>query len=85
MTIRLAYDDEKPQHTVEIPYDYWLARYPVTNEQFAKFVKETAYKFSLEKNWKKKADHPVVNVSWHDAMAYCQWLNTLRRLHSSKD
>jgi formylglycine-generating enzyme required for sulfatase activity len=68
------YDDQKPQHTVEILYDYWIARYPVTNEQFAGFV--TAAKYSVDQgNWQTKADHPVVNVSWRDAMAYCQWLN----------
>ncbi len=76
---RLAQENEKPQHSAEIPYDYWLARYPVTNEQFAKFVEEAAYKFGLEENWKKKADHPAVNVSWHDAMEYCKWLNTLAK------
>jgi formylglycine-generating enzyme required for sulfatase activity len=77
---KLASDDEKPQHTVEIPYDYWLARYPVTNEQFARFVEGAAYKFSLAKNWTKKANHPVVDVSWRDAKAYCKWLNDV--LHS---
>jgi formylglycine-generating enzyme required for sulfatase activity len=76
---QLTYDATKPQHSVEIPYDYWLARYPVTNEQFAKFVEEAAYQFGLEKNWKKKAVHPVVNVSWHDAMKYCRWLNAFAK------
>ena len=66
---------ELPQHTVEIPYDYWIARYPVTNEQFLRFVEAVAYKSSLEKNGKKKSDHPVVNISWLDAMAYCKWLS----------
>jgi formylglycine-generating enzyme required for sulfatase activity len=47
----------------------------VTNEQFAKFVEEAAYKFGWEKNWKKKANHPVVKVSWSEAMAYGRWLN----------
>ncbi len=72
---QLAEDQEKPQHPVEISYDYWMARYPVTNEQFAAFVEVAPYKLDLEKNWKKKANHPVVLVSWHDAMAYCKWLN----------
>ncbi len=71
----LASDDEKPQHTIEIPYDYWMARYPVTNEQFAKFVRAAAYKFDLYSNWKKKADHPVAGVAWHDATAFFKWLN----------
>jgi formylglycine-generating enzyme required for sulfatase activity len=75
----LARDDEKPQHTVEIPYDYGIARYPVTNGQFAKFVEATQHKHEWVQDWKSKKDHPVVNVSWHDAVAYCKWLSeTLR-------
>ncbi|HLF27884.1 MAG TPA: SUMF1/EgtB/PvdO family nonheme iron enzyme [Anaerolineae bacterium] len=46
---RLAFDAEKPQYTVEIPYDYWIARYPVTNAQFAAFVEATQYVTTAEK------------------------------------
>ena len=75
----LASDAEKPQRTVEIPHDYWIARYPVTNEQFAKFVEATKRKHKWVSDWKSKLDHPVVNVLWRDAVAYCKWLNeTLR-------
>lgn len=49
----------------------------MTNDQFAKFLEASAYKFSLEKSWKKKADHPVVNITWYDAVEYSKWLNTL--------
>jgi formylglycine-generating enzyme required for sulfatase activity len=72
---KVAYPDEKPQHTVEIPYDYWIARYPVTNDQFAAFVGAAKYTYEMTSDWKNRANHPVVNVSWHDAMAYCKWLN----------
>jgi formylglycine-generating enzyme required for sulfatase activity len=76
---KLAWDNEKPQHTVEIPYDYWIARYPVMNEQFAAFVQATKHQHEWVSDWKKKANHPVVNVAWRDAVAYCKWLNeTLR-------
>ncbi len=73
---KTARDNEKPQHTVDIPYDYWLARFPVTNEQYAGYVK-AAGKSHPVSNWQQKKDHPVTMVSWHDAMTYCQWLNDL--------
>lgn len=75
---RLAADDEKSQHTVEIPYDYWIARYPVTNDQFTQFVEAAKREREFDQGqWQDKSNHPVMNVSWHDAMAYCKWLNDL--------
>ncbi|MFH0878401.1 MAG: SUMF1/EgtB/PvdO family nonheme iron enzyme [Lentisphaerota bacterium] len=70
----LALADERPQHTVNIPYDYWIARFPVTNEHYAAYVGKGKHPVS---DWQKKKDHPVINVSWQDAMAYCKWLNNL--------
>ncbi len=37
-----ADEREQPQHELDIPYDYYLARYPVTVAQ---------YKFFVEKSW----------------------------------
>jgi formylglycine-generating enzyme required for sulfatase activity len=38
----MAWDDEKPQHTPTIPYDYWIGRLPVTNAQFGESVRSTS-------------------------------------------
>ena len=40
-----------------------------------KFIKATDQKHQWVYGWKKKLDHPVVNVSWRAAMAFCAWLN----------
>jgi formylglycine-generating enzyme required for sulfatase activity len=79
---KLAGDDEKPQHSVDIPYDYWVARYPVTNHQYNIYVKAKRINHPGV-DWEEKKDHPVVYVSWNDAMAYCQWLNTLLKAELS--
>ena len=60
-----AQPNEKPQHTVYLDA-YYVSREPVTNAEYKKF----------KSSWdipKGKENHPVVNVSWDDAVAYCEW------------
>jgi formylglycine-generating enzyme required for sulfatase activity len=72
-----AYNDEQPQHPLTLP-DYYLARTPVTNAQYLAFVQAAGH--SAPGHWqgakppRDKENHPVVNVSWQDALAYCRWL-----------
>jgi formylglycine-generating enzyme required for sulfatase activity len=73
-----ATEDEKPQHTVDISYDYFMARSPVTNAQYAAYVNAKGIIHPVD-DWEKKRDHPVVNVAWNDALAYCLWWNDLRK------
>lgn len=65
---------EMPQHTVNIPHTYWMARLLVTNEQYDVYARARGIKHPVT-NWDKIKKHPVVNVSWNDAAAYSKWLN----------
>ncbi|MCB8944936.1 MAG: formylglycine-generating enzyme family protein [Ardenticatenaceae bacterium] len=71
---------EQPQHEVDLPA-YYLCQYPVTNAQYAEFIKATKHPKPEKVGWfglkppAKKMDHPVVGVSWNDAQAYCKWLS----------
>ena len=71
-------DDEKPQHAILIPYDYWMAQFPATNELYSIHAAAKEIKHPVE-GWEKKKDHPVVNVAWQAAMDYCRWLDALYR------
>jgi formylglycine-generating enzyme required for sulfatase activity len=96
----MAYGDEKPQHTYEIQQPYAISRYPVTNAQYAAFVRAGGYterRYWTEAGWAWREDgnitgpeeygapynlpnHPVVGVSWYEAVAFCRWLTEeLRR------
>jgi len=70
--------EEMPQHAVDIPYDYFMARFPVTNAEYAVYANAKGISHPVS-GWEKKRDHPVVNVSWDDALAYCVWWNDLRK------
>lgn len=70
--------DEKPVHKVHLER-YWIAKTPVTNAQYQLFVAATGHE--SPKHWESRKiprgleSHPVVEVSWRDALAYCHWLS----------
>ncbi|NUQ86636.1 MAG: SUMF1/EgtB/PvdO family nonheme iron enzyme [Anaerolineales bacterium] len=96
-------DDERPQFEYNIPYNYFMSRYPVTNAQFDLFVKADGY--LQEEYWREAkaagywsregfkgrydnetrnepvryggayslSNHPVVGVSWYEALAFTRW------------
>jgi len=69
---------EQPQHIVHLAA-FQIGRAPVTNAEYFAFIWATGYR--VPKDWigfrySEGADgHPVVGVSRHDALAYCEWLN----------
>ncbi len=70
-----ADDDELPQHRLYLP-GYRIGKYPVTNEEYAAFLAATGHRkpYRWEEN-QSRLDHPVVDVSWDAATAYCRWLS----------
>jgi formylglycine-generating enzyme required for sulfatase activity len=71
----MAFDDEKPLHSVDVHYSYWLAQHPVTVVQFTTFVQTSGYILRDGKPLLGLVDCPVVYVTFQDAVAFCHWLS----------
>lgn len=78
------YSTEIPKRTVELP-DYYIDRFEVTNQLYARFVKETARRPPRYLRWPQynAPRQPVVGVGWGDAEAYCKWAG--KRLPSEEE
>ncbi len=75
--------DEQPERAVLLSA-FYIDRFEVTNEAYLLFVSLTGHRMPENSNpaatlWKDRRPmpgierHPVVNVSWTDADAYCRW------------
>ncbi|HLZ70845.1 MAG TPA: SUMF1/EgtB/PvdO family nonheme iron enzyme [Dehalococcoidia bacterium] len=65
---------EFPQHPVRVAR-FALARFPVTNREYAAFLAVTARALPESLAAAEPDDHPVWGVSWDDANAYAAWLS----------
>ena len=77
---------EYPENPYTAPVQvkaFYMDEYPVTNEQFYAFVRQTGYSpedtVNYLRHWKNGKPHradrmkPVIFVSWEDARAYAAW------------
>jgi formylglycine-generating enzyme required for sulfatase activity len=72
------------RHEVTITRPFYLGVYCVTVGQYARFVRETFYRGDNDGAWQSPGyfqtdDYPVGNVSWNDAVAFCDWLTKKER------
>lgn len=80
-----GYDDEAPIHTVKIS-GFYISKYEITVAQYREFCNDKGKTFpsSPSKEWYEEHDavsewnwvddHPIVNITWFDAIEYCEWL-----------
>lgn len=66
--------DEQPEHKVELS-SFYIGRTEVTRAQWRAYCQATGRSMPERAWFKQDEDHPVINVSWDQAVAYCVWLS----------
>lgn len=70
--------DQSPVHTVTLD-GFYIGKTEVTVAQYRAFCTATSRQMPFPVTWGWIDNHPIVNVSWDDANAYCVWLSTITR------
>jgi formylglycine-generating enzyme required for sulfatase activity len=65
-------DYEKPVHRVYLDA-FYMDKYEVTFDQYDRFCEATERSKPSDEGW-GRGNRPVINVSWGDSKAYCEWV-----------
>jgi formylglycine-generating enzyme required for sulfatase activity/outer membrane protein assembly factor BamB len=76
--------NEKPVHEVNLTYDFYMGKYEVTFEEYGEYCEDTGKSKPNDRGW-GRGKHPVINVSWYDAIEYCNWLSEQEGLPKAYD
>lgn len=63
-----------PLHQVTVK-SFSIGKTEVTVAQWKAYCTATSTRMPVEPAWGWVDNHPIVNVSWDEAVAYCQWLS----------
>jgi len=69
-----SHPNSSPPHRLQLAA-YRIGRYPVTNAQYGAFIEATGRHWHSQSGRQpERASMPAVDLTWHDARAYCAWL-----------
>ena len=74
------HDDEQPIHQVNIDEAFAIGKYQVTFDDYDRYCEATNNNKPDDQGW-GRGKQPVINVSWKEAVAYCQWLSEQTKRH----
>lgn len=66
-----GHEDEKPVHQVDVT-DFYISRYEITFSEYDTFCIATGRSKPNSRN-RERGTYPAYNVSWYDAVEYCNW------------
>ena len=66
--------DQRPTHKVTLN-SFNLSQTEVTVAQYRYYCNETGVRMPKKPSWGWQNNHPIVNISWQDAINYTNWLS----------
>jgi|GEM_PF-5172966 len=76
--------NEKPVHTVNLTHDYYIGQYEVTFDEYDAYCEAVGKSKPDDRGW-GRGTRPVMNVSWIEAIQYCNWLSEQEGLQPGYD
>ncbi|MCI0511583.1 formylglycine-generating enzyme family protein [candidate division KSB1 bacterium] len=72
--------DFQPEHVVKVSA-FYISATEITNIQYKRFCDATGHRYPVTEEapnyFKNNPDYPVVDITWSDALAYCNWFSEI--------